>query len=55
MNTAIKEACKFVIEHGIKEFMDIEKEIAKAAVNPKLAETSCCGHGELVGGEVKLD
>jgi hypothetical protein len=29
----IKEACKFVIEHGNKEFTDTEKEMLKAAVD----------------------
>lgn len=29
----IKNACKFVIEHGNREFTDVEKELLKAAVD----------------------
>ena len=29
----IKEACKFVIEHGQRDFTEAEKELLKAAVD----------------------
>ena len=29
----IKTLCKFVIEHGNREFTDVEKELLKAAVD----------------------